>query len=169
MRPGLAIGQGFFALGQPAAHQLTQNRELLWGTQTFTMHYAHTALAVMQASGQESGEQLASFVAVQSVQVDFILNDPASTPQVAQDILGQACSQVVRFIATFQAILQANVAVQAFMQRGSFVGDMLQRAGRRRASAVLDEIGRGQRLDAGHGGTKHRVLRIERFALVPIY
>ena len=107
------------------------------------MHDAHTALAVMQASGQESGEQLASFVAVQSVQVDFILNDPASTPQVAQDILGQACAQVVRFIATFQAILQANVAVQAFMKRRSFVGNVLQWAGWRWASAVLDEIGRG--------------------------
>jgi len=123
----------------------------------------------MQAFSQESGEQLACFVAVQAMQIDFILNDPAPPSQITQNGLGQTSAQVMRLIATFQAVLQADMAVKTFMQRCSLVGNVLQWAGWGWAGTVLNDIGRGKRLDAGHSGTKRRVVRIERFALLCVF
>ncbi len=48
------------------------------------MNDAHTADAVFQRLGQKARKQCSRFVAVQAVQVDFILNDPPPTAQIAQ-------------------------------------------------------------------------------------
>lgn len=126
------------------------------------MHDPDATLAVVQALGQKAGEQMPGFVAIQTVQVDFILDYPAPTAQVAQDVLSQSGAQIMRFVTAFQAILQADMAVQAFMQGGLFIGKMLERAGRRWPFAVLDEIGRGERLDTAHRGPEFGLDRIER-------
>jgi hypothetical protein len=102
------------------------------------MHYAYATLAVVQAFGQEGSELVPGFVAVEAMQVDFILSHPAPTAQVTQDVLGHSLVQVMRFVTTFQPVLQLNAAVQAFMQRSAFIGDVLQRPWRGRAGAVLD-------------------------------
>lgn len=125
------------------------------------MHDPDATLAVVQALGQKAGEQMSRFISVQTVQVDFILDYPAPTAQVAQDVLSQSGAQIMRLVTALEAILQADKAVQAFMQGSLFVGQMLERAGRRRPFAVLDEIGRGERLDAAHRGPEFGLDRIE--------
>jgi len=125
------------------------------------MHDPDATLAVMQAFSQKAGEQVPRLIPVQAMQVDFILDHPAPTAQIAQDILGQSGAQIMRFVTAFQAILQADVAVQAFMQGSLFVGKMLEWAGRRRPFAVHDEIGRGEWLDAAHRGPEFGLDRIE--------
>ncbi|MDD2750820.1 MAG: hypothetical protein PHX24_12145 [Acidithiobacillus sp.] len=74
---------------------------------------------------------MAGFVTVEAVQVDFILNHPAPAPQVAQDGLRQPVAHVMRLIAAFETVLQANPAMQALMQRRPFVGKMLKWSRRR--------------------------------------
>lgn len=160
-RLGLAIGQHFLALGQPAAYQLAQDGGFLRRTEPLAMHDPDTTLAVMQAFSQKTGEQLPGFIPVQAVQVDFILNYPASAAQIAQDILGQSGAQIMRLVTALEAILQADVAVQAFVQGGLFVGKMLERAGWRWPFAVHDEVGRGEWLDAAHRSTEFGLDRIE--------
>lgn len=107
------------------------------------MHDPDATLAVMQAFSQKAGEQMPRFIPIQAMQVDFILDHPASSAQVAQNVLGQSGAQIMQFVTAFQAVLQADKAVQAFMKGGLFVGKMLERAGRRWPFAVLNEIGRG--------------------------
>lgn len=92
------------------------------------MDDAYTAFAIVQATGNEGGEGVACFIAIQAMQVDFILNDPAATAQVAQHTLRQSRSQVTGFITPFQSILQGNRAMQAFVQSCPFIGQMLQGA-----------------------------------------
>lgn len=162
---GLAVSQDFFALGQPAADQLAQDRGLLRRTESLAVDHPHATPAVVQAFGQEGSEPMPRFIAVQAVQVDFILDHPAAASQVAQYILGQAGTQMMRFVAAFQAVLQRDPAMQALMQRGLLVGQMLQRLGWWRAGAVLNDIGCGKRLDAGHRGAKSRFIRTERAIL----
>ena len=55
-------------------------------------------------------------------------------------------------VATFQAILQANRAMQAFAQRGALVLYELPGLGWRGRAAEVSAIGWGDRLYAGHGG-----------------
>ena len=86
---GLAVGQHFLTLGQPATDKLAQDGHLLRRAETLAMHDADTAFAVVQAFRQEGREQVPGFVTVQTVQVDFVLRYPAPASQVAQDILGQ--------------------------------------------------------------------------------
>ena len=95
------------------------------------MYDPQATLAVMQAGGEKTGEQLAGLFTVEAVQVDFILNHPAPASQVAQDGLRQPLAHVMRLIAAFETVLQANSAVQAFMQRRPFVGKMLKWSRRR--------------------------------------
>ena len=95
------------------------------------MYYPQATLALMQAFGQKTRQQVSRFFPVQTMQVDFILNDPAPTAQVAQDSLRQPVPQVMRFVATFKTILQANVAVQALIQRRLFISQMLHGVRRR--------------------------------------
>ena len=99
---GLAIGQHFLALRQPAAHQLTQDRHFLRRAQALAMDHPDTTRAAMQRFGQEGGELLPGLVAVEAVQVDFFPGHPASAPEIAEDALGQARAQVMRFIAAFR-------------------------------------------------------------------
>lgn len=114
-RLGLAIGQHFLALGQPATYELAQDGGFLRRTQTLAMHDPDAALAMVQAFSQKAGEQMPRFIPVQAMQVDFILDHPAPTAQVTQDVLSQSGAQIMRFVTAFQAILQADKAVQAFM------------------------------------------------------
>lgn len=100
----------------------------------------HATLAVVQAFGQEGGQLVPGFVPIHAVQVEFGLNDPATAPQVAENADRQAVAQVVRFVAAFQAILQADLAVQAFMQGGPFVSDGLLRSRWRERAAEMDAI-----------------------------
>lgn len=139
--------------------------------QSLAMHDPDATLAMVQAGGEEGGELMPRFVAVQSVQVDFILGHPASPPQIAQYRLGQSMAQVVRFVTAFQPVLQGDRAVQAFMQGGAFVGEMLQWTGWRRPRAVRYEIGRWKGLDAGHRCAELGLLRGEwrgRWRIVPV-
>ncbi len=126
------------------------------------MHDPDATFAVVQAFSQEGSEPMPGFIPVQAVQVDFVLNHPASTPQIAQDILGQSAAQIMRLVTTFKPVLQANSAMQAFMQGSLFVGQMLERAGRRWPCAMLDHIGWRQRRDAGHGSPEFGLNRIKR-------
>jgi hypothetical protein len=65
LRLGLAVGEDFIALHQPAANQLPENGNFLWRTQSFAMNDANAALAPVQALGQEGRKQLARFIAIQ--------------------------------------------------------------------------------------------------------
>jgi len=130
------------------------------------MNYPHAALAVMQAFGQKGCKLVPGLIAVEAMQVNFILRDPAPSAQIAQDVLSQALPQVLGFIATLQSVLQVNATVEAFMQRRTLIGNVLQGVRRGRASAVLDEIGRRQRLNASHGKAKGRLLRVVRKLLL---
>ena len=58
------------------------------------------------------------------------------------------------------------MAVQAFVKRGSFIGEMLKWTGRRWIGTVLDEIGGWQWLDTGHRGTEFGLFRGERGRLM---
>ena len=69
---------GALALHQPAANQLPENGNFLWRTQAFAMNDANAALAPVQALGQEGRKQLARFIAIQTMQVNFILSDPTA-------------------------------------------------------------------------------------------
>jgi len=160
-RFGLAISQHFLALRQPAAYQLAQDGNFLRRTQALAMNDPDATLAVMQAFGQKSSEPMPGIVAVQAVQVDFILCHPTATSQVAQNALGQPAAQVMRLVTALQSVLQADMAMQAFMQCSLFVGEMLKRAGWRRAGVVLNEIGRWERLDAGHRSAEFGLFRGE--------
>lgn len=80
VRSGLAIGQDFLALGQPAAHKLTQDGELLWRTMALAVDDPHTALAVVQAFREKAGKAVPGFVPIHTVQIEFGLHDPATTP-----------------------------------------------------------------------------------------
>lgn len=160
VRPGLAIGQDFLALGQPAADQLAQDREFLRRSVALAMDDPNAALAAVQAFGQESGQLVPGFVPVQSVQIQFGLDHPATTPQIAQDAGCQSLAQVVWLIATFQPVLQADLAVQAFMQGGTFVVDELLRTGRGCRATEMDAVGRGDGLDAGHGDVESALVWI---------
>ena len=75
------------------------------------MNDAYATPALLQAIGQESGEQGARLLAVESVQVDFSLNDPASAPQVAQDMAGKAGAQEGIGVANGQQIVDFERAV----------------------------------------------------------
>ena len=99
-------------------------------------------------------------VAILAVQVDLALDHPAAAAQVAQHGVGEAVAQVIRFVATFEAILQADRTVQAFVQGGALVGDELLRARWRQRRAELSAIGRGQRLHAAHGKLQRSRFRI---------
>src|SRR5574343_181397 len=72
---------------------------------------------------------------------------------------------MMRFVAAFQTVLQADVAMQAFVQGCPFVGKVLQRSRWGWAGAVLDEIGRGKWLDTGHRGSKSNLVRVELAAM----
>ena len=67
----------------------------------------------------------------------------------------------MRLVTALKAVLQANMAMQAFMQRGLFIGEMLEWAGRRWPFAVYDEIGWWKRLNASHSGAEFGLQRIE--------
>lgn len=124
------------------------------------MYYAYTALAVVQAFGQEGGELVSGFVAVQAVQVDFVLSYPTPAAQVTQHMLRHSLMQIMGLIPAFQSVLQLDAAMQAFMQCCPLVGEVLQRTGRRWATAMLNEIGRRQSLNASHRSAKSRLLRV---------
>lgn len=105
------------------------------------MDNTYAAFAMVQAFRQKNCERVASFVAIEAVQVNFILRDPAPAAQIAQDALRYALMQVMRFVTTFKPVLQLNAAMQAFVQRCALVGNALQRAWRGWAGSVLDKIG----------------------------
>ena len=63
------------------------------------MHNPQAAFALMQAAGEKVGKLVACFVAVETVQVDFGLDNPTATAQIAQDVGGDANAQVVRLIS----------------------------------------------------------------------
>jgi len=100
----------------------------------------NAALAEVQALGQKTGEQMPGLVAVQAMQVDFVLDHPAPAPQIAQDVLGQTVAQVMRLVTAFKAVLQGDETMQAFMQRRTFVGDVLQWVGWWWPLVVLEEV-----------------------------
>lgn len=87
------------------------------------MNDPHAALAVVQAFGQKNGQLVPGFIPIHPMQVEFSLNDPAATPQVTEDAHRQSLAQIVRLVAPFQSVLQADLAMQAFMQGGAFVVD----------------------------------------------
>lgn len=124
------------------------------------MYYAYTALAVVQAFGQEGGKPVSGLVAVQSVQVNFTLNDPAPAAQITQNILRQPLMQILRFIPAFQAVLQFDAAMQAFMQCRAFVGDVLKWASRGRNPAMLYLIRRRKSFNASHRSVKSELLGV---------
>ena len=126
------------------------------------MDNTYAAFAMVQACRQKSCERVASFVAIEAVQVNFILRDPAPAAQIAQDALRYTLMQVMRFVTTFKPVLQLNAAMQALVQRRALVGDVLQRTRRGWAGSVLDKIGGRLRLDAGHGCLKGSLLGAER-------
>lgn len=124
------------------------------------MYYAYTALAVVQAFGQEGGKLVSGLVAVQSVQVNFTLNDPAPAAQITQNVLRQPLMQILRFIPAFQAVLQFDAAMQAFMQCRAFVGDVLKWASRGRNPAMLYLIRRRKSFNASHRSVKSELLGV---------
>ncbi len=126
------------------------------------VHDPDATLAEMQTIGQEVGQALAGFVAIETMQVDFAFDNPAAAPQIAQDALRQPSPQVMRFVAAFQSVLQADRTVQAVAQRRAFVGQMLQRAGGWQNRTVHDTIGRWHWLNARHRGVKSRLVGIGR-------
>ena len=67
----------------------------------------------------------------------------------------------MRLVTALKAVLQANMAMQAFMQRGLFIGQMLEWAGRRWPFAVHHEIGWRERLNARHSGAEFGLDGIE--------
>lgn len=67
----------------------------------------------------------------------------------------------MRLVTALKAVLQADMAMQAFMQRGLFIGQMLEWAGRRWPFAVYDEIGWWKRLNASHRGAEFGLVGIE--------
>lgn len=124
------------------------------------MYYAYTALAVVQAFGQEGGKLVSGLVAVQSVQVNFTLNDPAPAAQITQNVLRQPLMQILRLIPAFQAVLQFDAAMQAFMQCRAFVGDVLKWASRGRYPAMLYLIRRRKSFNASHRSVKSELLGV---------
>lgn len=124
------------------------------------MYYAYTALAVVQAFGQEGGKLVSGLVAVQSVQVNFTLNDPAPAAQITQNVLRQPLMQILRLIPAFQAVLQFDAAMQAFMQCRAFVGDVLKWASRGRNPAMLYLIRRRKSFNASHRSVKSELLGV---------
>lgn len=124
------------------------------------MYYAYTALAVVQAFGQEGGKLVSGLVAVQSVQVNFTLNDPAPAAQITQNVLRQPLMQILRLIPAFQAVLQFDAAMQAFMQCRAFVSDVLKWASRGRDPAMLYLIRRRKSFNASHRSVKSELLGV---------
>lgn len=124
------------------------------------MYYAYTALAVVQAFGQEGGKPVSGLVAVQSVQVNFTLNDPAPAAQITQNVLRQPLMQILRLIPAFQAVLQFDAAMQAFMQCRAFVSDVLKWASRGRDPAMLYLIRRRKSFNASHRSVKSELLGV---------
>ena len=116
-------------------------------TMPLAVHDAYTTRSMVQAGREKGGQQLAGLFTIQAVQVDFFLHHPATATQIAQHALGQPLAQVMRLIATFQPVLQADLAMQAFMQGGPFIGQMLQGAGWWRG------LPRSTRFTAGSGLT----------------
>ena len=159
---GLAKSEDFDTLHQPATDQLAQDGELLGRAMPLAVNDADTAGAVVQAFGQEAAEQLARFVAIEAVQVQFLLDHPAPAAQVLEDGAGQARAQIVRLVAALQAVLQADRAVQAFVQRRLLVGHELLRARRRQRAAEMRPVRGGQGLDARHRQLKGSLLRVAR-------
>jgi hypothetical protein len=68
---------------------LAQDGNFLGRAQAFAVDDTNAALAVVQASARKTGEQLARFIAVQAMQINFILSHPAAASQVAQYAAGQ--------------------------------------------------------------------------------
>lgn len=164
LRLGLAIGQYLIPLDQPATDQLAENRSLLRGAQSLAVNDAQAALAGVQTFGEEFAEQGARFVAIQAVQIEFILNHPAPAAQVAQDALCHALAQVVGFVAAFEAILQADWGVQAVMECCPFVGQVLQRPRWRWRGAQFGAPRVGQWPGVGHCRPKgSEVFRVDQF------
>ena len=120
-------------------------------TVALAMDDAYAAPPPVQAVMQKTGDQLAGLIAVQAMQVDFILDHPAATAQVAQDRLRQAITQVGRLVAAFEAVLQRDWCMQAFMQHRPAVGQRLLRYRRRQRLAEDDPVTRRQR-----SGIRHR-------------
>lgn len=61
---------------------------------------------------------------------------------------------MVRLVAAFQSILQADLTVQAFVQRGAFVGDRLLRSRWREWATQMDSIRGVNRFHPQHGSMK---------------
>ena len=65
---------------------------------------------------------MSGFVAVQAVQVDFVLSYPTPAEQVTQHMLRHSLMQIMGLIPAFQSVLQLDAAMQAFMQCCPLVG-----------------------------------------------
>ena len=118
------------------------------------MDHAHAALAVVKGFCEKCREQLAGLVSVKAVQVDFSLDDPAAPPQVTQYALRQPAAQVERLVPAFEPVLQVDSAMQAFMKRGLFVSEVLERARGWWAAAVPNAAVVRQRPGIRHGRMK---------------
>ncbi len=118
----------------------------------------------MQTFSEEFAEQGARLIAVQTVQVEFILNYPAPATQVTQDALRHTLAQVVRFIAAFEAVLQADGRMQAIVECRPLIGQMLKRPWWRWRGAQFGAPGIGQWPGIGHCRPKgSEVFRVDQF------
>ena len=85
------------------------------------MDDAKTAFAVVQRFGQKTSDVFVRFVPVASVQVDMVLDRPATAPQIAQDVARQPGTQESVGVADGQARIDVEGAVQGLVDRGGFV------------------------------------------------
>ena len=132
----------------------------MWRAVAFAMDDANAAFALVQTGMQEAGNQMACLFTVQAVQIDFILNHPATTAQVAQGGLGQAVAQVDGFITAFEAVLQGDGGVQTFVQDGAMIGEGLLCCRGWMWFAKNDAIAVWQGIDAGHGEMEGALFRV---------
>ena len=116
----------------------------------FAVDDTDAAPAGVLAMRQKFTECLTRFVPVHAVQIELILNHPASAPEIAQDAAGQAWAQIIGLVAAFEPVLEADRAVQAFMQCRPFIGQVLQWPGLWRFDAMDDAIDPWQRAGIAH-------------------
>ena len=134
----------------------------MWRAQTLAMDDAQATTALGKVLVKEGGQYLAGIITVQSVQIDFILNHPATAAQVTQYGAGQSAAQVMRFVATLQPVLQADLTMQTLMQSRPFVGQVLQWPWWRRLLLAVDAARFGQWPGASHCRPKgSQIVRVD--------
>ena len=118
------------------------------------MHYAHAALAGTPRVGEKLRHLGVRLVAVHAVQVDVILDAPATTPEVAQKCPRQATAQERVSPPKVEPVIDGQGCMQQFGNDRRFVQLPLTWlwAGLRPLEA--DPVGPPQRRRAGHGGAQ---------------